>query len=72
MKAESPGGAPRGVSGPVETYLAPDVTHILRRQPGPPSLGAYRSEVREPLDAGVTERIIDWVGATVGCEAPRS
>jgi hypothetical protein len=62
----------RLVSGPVETYLAPDVTHILRRQAGPPSLGAYRSEAREPLDAGVTDRVVGWVTATVGCPAGRS
>lgn len=55
----------RLVPGPVETWLAPDVTHILRRQPGVASLRAYRSEAREPLDAGVTRRVVDWVATTL-------
>ncbi|NES13740.1 MULTISPECIES: S9 family peptidase [Micromonospora] len=49
--------------GPVEIQVLPDVTHVLRRQPGPPSLGAYRREVREPVDRSVTEPVIRWLTA---------
>ncbi|SCF12938.1 hypothetical protein GA0074695_3674 [Micromonospora viridifaciens] len=51
--------------GPVETCLLPDVTHVLRRQPGPASLRAYRREVREPVDPSVTEAVVRWITARV-------
>ncbi|MEU4368914.1 alpha/beta hydrolase family protein [Micromonospora chersina] len=49
--------------GPVETRLLPDVTHVLRRQPGPASLRAYRREVRDPVDPSVTGVVIPWITA---------
>ncbi|MEV6694135.1 alpha/beta fold hydrolase [Micromonospora sp. NPDC051196] len=51
--------------GPVETRLLPDVTHVLRHQPGRASLGAYRREVRDPVDAAVTGAVVDWLRARV-------
>ena len=53
------------VRGPVETYLAPDVSHVLRRQPGPPSLGAYKREIRGPVDESVTTRVVEWFARVV-------
>ena len=53
----------RHVQGPVETYVAPDVTHLLRRQPGTASLKAYKSEIRRPIDAEVTRRVTTWLRA---------
>ena len=50
----------RLVPGPVETYLAPDVSHVLRRQPGPASLRAYKREIRGPVDGGVTAKVVEW------------
>ncbi|MFC0004581.1 alpha/beta hydrolase [Micromonospora siamensis] len=47
--------------GPVETHRLPDVTHVLRRQPGRPALSAYRREVRGPVDPSVTDLVRDWV-----------
>ncbi|MEZ5100791.1 MAG: alpha/beta hydrolase [Thermoleophilia bacterium] len=44
-----------------ETYLAPGVSHVLRRVRGRPSLTAYRREAREPLAADVVERVVRWV-----------
>lgn len=52
-------------AGAVETHLLPDVTHILRRQPGPPSLRAYRREVRGPVDPSVTALVTDWLSRRV-------
>ncbi|NEK86714.1 alpha/beta hydrolase [Blastococcus saxobsidens] len=46
--------------GPVETHLVPDLTHTLRRQPGPASLSAYRKELRSPVDAEVLGTVGDW------------
>lgn len=49
------------VPGPVQTWLAPDVSHLLRVQPGAPSLRAYKKEVRQPVDPAVLDRVTDWL-----------
>ncbi|MET7835662.1 alpha/beta fold hydrolase [Micromonospora sediminicola] len=49
--------------GPVLTRLLPDITHVLRRQPGPPSLRAYRREVREPVHRSVLDVVVSWLTA---------
>ncbi|MCF6743683.1 alpha/beta hydrolase [Blastococcus sp. KM273128] len=48
------------VRGPVETHLVPDLTHTLRRQPGPASLSAYRRELRRPVDAELLGTVVTW------------
>ncbi|WP_199422902.1 alpha/beta hydrolase family protein [Actinotalea solisilvae] len=53
------------VRGPVEVHEVADVTHILRRQPGPASLAAYKKEVRQPLDERVVRLVVDWAARTV-------
>ncbi|MFD6613303.1 alpha/beta fold hydrolase [Micromonospora chalcea] len=52
--------------GPVRTGVLPDVTHVLRRQPGPPSLRAYRDEAKQPLDPSVVEPVLSWLAAHTG------
>ncbi|MET7472001.1 hypothetical protein ACFYON_23645 [Micromonospora sp. NPDC005686] len=47
----------------VRTGVLPDVTHALRRQPGPPSLRAYRDEAKQPLDPSVVEPVLSWLTA---------
>jgi pimeloyl-ACP methyl ester carboxylesterase len=49
------------VPGPVETWAAPDLTHILRRQPGPASLRAYKQELKEPVASELLDRVSGWV-----------
>ncbi|WP_347354141.1 alpha/beta fold hydrolase [Intrasporangium sp.] len=49
------------VRGPAQTWAAPDLTHLLRRQPGEPSLRAYRSELARPVDEELLTRLTDWV-----------
>ncbi|MEU0554462.1 alpha/beta fold hydrolase [Dactylosporangium sp. NPDC006015] len=49
------------VPGPVQTWAAPDVTHLLRTQPGAPSLRAYKEEVRRPVDPAVLDRVTGWL-----------
>lgn len=51
----------RLVPGRVETWLAPDLTHVLRTEPGPASLRAYKKEIREPVDAAVLDRVADFL-----------
>jgi hypothetical protein len=38
-----------------------DLTHTMRRQSGRPSLRAYRSEVREPVDPELLAHVVDWI-----------
>ncbi|WP_220505082.1 hypothetical protein [Microbispora sp. H10830] len=49
--------------------MIPDLSHILRRQPGPPSLRAYRREAREPIDARVEELVTGWLARTLPAPA---
>ena len=49
------------VPGPVETHLVPDLSHILRPQPGPPSLRAYRKEIKGPVDRRVVDLVVSWL-----------
>lgn len=49
-----------------ETHLVPDMTHTLRRQPGPPSLSRYKQELREPVDAEVIALVTGWVARVAG------
>ncbi|MEV1142442.1 alpha/beta fold hydrolase [Micromonospora sp. NPDC049799] len=53
-------------SGPVETHRLANVTHVLRRQPGQPSLSAYRRETRGPVDPEVTDLVRDWMLGRAG------
>lgn len=54
------------VRGPVEVHEVPDVSHILRNQPGEASLSAYKKELRQPVDQRVVSLVVDWVRRTVG------
>jgi len=54
------------VRGPVEIRRIEDLTHTLRRQPGPASLRAYRGELRRPVDPSVLGTVTTWCRATTG------
>jgi hypothetical protein len=41
-------------------HRVPDLTHTLRRQPGPPSMGAYRGELRRPVEPEVPATVVSW------------
>ena len=51
------------VPTPFTGLVVDDVTHLLRREAGPPSLRTYRAQARRPVDADVLALITDWVGA---------
>ncbi|MGN6333271.1 MAG: alpha/beta hydrolase family protein [Motilibacteraceae bacterium] len=51
------------VPGEVQTWLAPDVSHLLRTQAGAPSLRAYTSDVRRPVEPTLLRRLTDWVSS---------
>ncbi|WP_143108203.1 alpha/beta hydrolase family protein [Geodermatophilus obscurus] len=48
------------VRGPVEVLRVDDLTHTLRRQPGPASMRAYRAELRRPVDPAVLAAVVAW------------
>lgn len=52
------------VGGPVDTHRVPDLTHTLRRQPGPPSMSAYRRELKDPVDPLVVDIVVTWCHRT--------
>ncbi|HET9631957.1 MAG TPA: alpha/beta hydrolase [Terrabacter sp.] len=58
------------VPGPVETWCAPDVSHLLRTQSGPASLRAYKTEVRRPVEPAVLERVTSWLAGQAAVGSP--
>lgn len=51
------------VPGEVETRLVPDLTHLLRRDPGPASMRTYKQQLREPVDAALLDEVAQWAAA---------
>jgi hypothetical protein len=45
-------------------HVVDDVTHLLRNEPGPPTLRTYEKQARRPLDPGVFRRLSDWVATS--------
>jgi hypothetical protein len=54
------------VPGPVTVLRVPDLTHTVRRQPGPASMRAYRGELRRPVDAEVLDAVVAWCRTVTG------
>ncbi|UOY01720.1 alpha/beta hydrolase family protein [Blastococcus sp. PRF04-17] len=54
------------VPGGAVTHRPADVTHTLRRQPGAPSLKAYRRELREPVNPEVLRTVVTWCREVTG------
>ncbi len=48
------------VPEPVTVECPPLLTHTLRQQPGPASLRAYKKELRQPVDATLTDTVVSW------------
>jgi pimeloyl-ACP methyl ester carboxylesterase len=53
----------RLVAGPFEGDVPEDLTHLLRRDPGPPGLSRYRAQLRRPPDPALMERVAAWAAA---------
>jgi pimeloyl-ACP methyl ester carboxylesterase len=56
------------VPGPFTGHLVDDVSHLLRTEPGPPSLRTYKQQARRPLDERVTQLLTDWVAIHTSVE----
>lgn len=56
-----------GIVGGAYTGEVPaELTHILRRTEGPPSVRDYKKLVREPVDAGLLDLVAGWITGTAG------
>jgi uncharacterized protein len=51
----------RLVKSEFEAHEVPDVTHMLRAEPGEPTLSTYRQQVQKPVDERVLDIITDWL-----------
>jgi pimeloyl-ACP methyl ester carboxylesterase len=51
------------VQGQVTVVRPPDVTHLLRTEPGPASLRTYRKQARQPVADIVTRAVTDWAAS---------
>ena len=49
------------VQGEFEGHEIPDLTHLLRTDPGQPSLNAYPEQLKRPLDPNVLELVSGWL-----------
>jgi uncharacterized protein len=59
------------VPGPVTVRRMPDLTHTLRTQPGPASMGAYRKELRDPVNRELLGTVTQWCRDVAGARLPR-
>lgn len=51
----------RLVPGEAEVHRLPDLTHLLRRDPGQPSMRSYRRLLRRPVDPDLLTQVTDWL-----------
>ena len=49
-------------------HVVDDLTHLLRREPGQPTLGNYKKQARRPIDQRVGQLITDWATETLGSD----
>ena len=54
------------VPGPVETRRFPDLTHLLRRDPGPATQRTYGEQYGRPVDADLLTEVATWAAARLG------
>lgn len=56
----------RLVPGDVETRRVPDLTHLLRRDPGRASVRSYGRLLRQPVDAALLDDVAGWLAQRLG------
>lgn len=47
-----------------EAHQVPDLTHLLRADPGEPGIATYKQQVTRPVDARVLRIVSDWLERT--------
>jgi uncharacterized protein len=53
----------RLVGGPFMGSTPANLTHVLRTDKGPPSLGGYRAQLERPIEATLVEQVAAWSAA---------
>lgn len=61
----------RLAQAPVETHEVPDVSHILRTQPGTATLRTYGKDATRPVDARVLSLVTGWATRVVAAGGVR-
>ncbi len=54
------------VTAPFEPRVLPDVTHLLRADPGPAGLAAYKEQLKRPVASQVIEVVLEWLDRQAG------
>jgi pimeloyl-ACP methyl ester carboxylesterase len=54
------------VTSPFEAHEMPNLTHILRAEPGQPTLSTYKQQAAQPVDRRVLDVIGDWLARELG------
>ena len=49
------------VKAEFESHLLPDITHLLRVEPGEPTLSTYKQQIAQPVDRSVLQTISEWL-----------
>ncbi len=57
------------VQAEFEYHEVPDVSHILRAEPGEPSVSSYKKQARQPVDSQVLQAVSDWLTSRVATSA---
>ncbi len=49
------------VKAEFESHLLPDITHLLRAEPGEPTLSTYKQQIDQPVDKSVLLAVSEWL-----------
>ncbi len=49
------------VKAEFESHVLPNITHILRAEPGQPTLSTYKRQITQPVDQSVLQTISEWL-----------
>jgi alpha-beta hydrolase superfamily lysophospholipase len=60
------------VSSECSGHVVDGVTHLLRDEPGPPSVKTYKKQAKQPLDPRVLDLVISWIAATTTVQTESS
>ncbi|MBT8146276.1 MAG: alpha/beta hydrolase [Gammaproteobacteria bacterium] len=60
------------ISGPIESHLLDDMSHLLRHEPGDPSVFNYAEQIKQPLLPEVQELILEWLNSHIEAEMESS
>jgi hypothetical protein len=54
------------VQGEFESHELADLTHMLRTDPGQPTLNTYPDQIKRPIDPRLLDLVSDWLQRQIG------